>query len=182
MPSFEVKTVEFTLDVAAITAKAENTEPLKGSILYRIPSKMTVGEDIKCTVRIAHDEVILARDFEVDEETTVQAIRVSEVMEVVFLDTNETPVFDIKAVSDTEQFIAEDNFTQWDILVRPLSIGKQELILKINFIDEVDGKERKKELVLEKEIEIEPNKDAESAKTEAQKQVKDLIGKAKTGA
>ncbi len=124
----------------------------KGRILHNIPGTMPLNKESRCIVRIAYDDVALLRDFKTTEDTVVQDVRIAEVMGVELLDFNETPAFKIRTVNDEEQFLASDDFTQWIFQVKPILEGKYPLTLKVSVIEEIDGRSRKREIVLEKEI------------------------------
>ncbi len=144
-----------------IIEKLEKTAPLStgqaknknsGRILHNIPGTMPVGKERRCIVRIAYDDETLLRDLKVDEETTIQNVRIAEVMGVELVDFNETPAFTIRTITEEEQFVCDDEYTQWLFMVKALREGKYPLTLKVAVIEEVNGKERKRDIVLEKEV------------------------------
>ena len=132
------------------------TSPVKnktsGRILHNIPGTMPVGKEKRCIVRIAYDDETLLRDLQADENTTIQDVRIAEVMNVELVDFNETPAFAIRTLNDEEQFVADDDYTQWLFMVKALREGKFPLTLKVSVIEQVNGKERKRDIVLEKEV------------------------------
>lgn len=130
--------------------------PLKqsGKILYRIPSKMLVNSEIKCVIRIAYNETEILKDIIVDNETKIDNIRIAEIMNVELIDTNEDKVFNIRTFTDEEQFIISEEYTQWIFLVKPVVQGTFPLILKVAVIESINGKERKRNIVFEKQISI----------------------------
>ncbi len=144
-----------------IVEKLEKTAPLSigtpknknsGRILHNIPGMMPVGKERRCIVRIAYDDEALLRDLKVDENTTIQDVRIAEVMGVELVDFNETPAFGIRTITEEEQFISDGDYTQWLFMVKALREGKFPLTLKVSVIEEVNGKERKRDIVLEKEV------------------------------
>jgi Effector-associated domain 11 len=140
--------IEKTTFTASGTAKDKS----KGRILHNIPGTMPLNKESRCIVRIAYDDVSLLRDFNKTEDTVVQDVRIAEVMGVELLDFNETPAFKIRTVTGEEQFLASDDYTQWIFQVKPILEGKYPLTLKVSVIEEIDGRERKREIVLEKEV------------------------------
>jgi Effector-associated domain 11 len=123
-----------------------------GRILHNIPGTMSLAKETRCIVRIAYDDVTLIRDFKTTADTVIQSVRIAEVMGVELLDFNETPSFQIRTINDAEQFVANDDYTQWLFMVKPLQEGKYPLTLKVAVIEQIDGKERKRDIVLEKDI------------------------------
>ena len=143
-----VEKLEKSAPLSTATAKNKNS----GRILHNIPGIMPVGKERRCIVRIAYDDETLLRDLKADEHTTIQSIRIAEVMGVELLDFNETPAFSVRTITDGEQFISIDEYTQWLFMVKALREGKFPLTLKVAVIEEVNGKERKRDIVLEKEV------------------------------
>ena len=133
-------------------AIVKNAQKSSGKLLHNIPSIMPLAREARCIVRIAYDEITVRRDIATDAEVTVQSVRIAEVMGVELLDFNEQPSFSIRTVNDAEQYMVEDDFTQWLFMVKPLREGKFPLTLKVSIIEEIDGKERNREIVLEKEV------------------------------
>lgn len=126
----------------------------KGNILYHIPDVMALQQEARCVVRIAFEEALVRENFEVTEETTIEAIRVAEVMQVEMIDPAQTPRFHIRTISSTEQVIDEDAYTEWVFYVTPLVQGTWPLVLKVAVIELVREKERRREIVLEEQIQI----------------------------
>lgn len=143
-----VEKLEKSAPLSTSTAKNKNS----GRILHTIPGIMPVGKERRCIVRIAYDDETLLRDLKVDENTTIENVRIAEVMGVELVDFNETPAFSVRTITEEEQFISADDYTQWLFMVKALREGKFPLTLKVAVIEEVNGKERKRDIVLEKEI------------------------------
>lgn len=125
-----------------------------GSILYRIPHTMEVGEEYRCVVRLGFDEEVVVQKIELSKDTVVKDIRVSEVMEVELLDPNTTPCFSIKRISSVEQFLTKNEYTEWIFTVEPLVTGTLPLLLKVSVKELILNKERVKEIVLEEIINV----------------------------
>lgn len=125
-----------------------------GRLLHNIPEQMPLQKDSKCVVRIAFDDDIIKRDLPTTSDTVIQSIRVTEVMSVSLVDFNETPCFAIRTITEAEQFIDTGDYTQWIFMVKPLKSGHYPLTLKVTVMEKIDGKERKRDIVLEKEIYI----------------------------
>jgi hypothetical protein len=125
----------------------------EGSVLYHIPSMMQVDSWIRCTVRLAWDEILLKEDLKIpEEERVVESIRLGNIMQVYLGEARNEGNFEIHAISNEEQFITEDDFTEWLFDVKPKNLGQFTLILRITLIQIIEGKERKKDLVLEREV------------------------------
>jgi len=147
------------LAILEIISKVESHESIienhrKGHLLYKIPSKMIKGEEVKCIVRIAYMLDHLFVDLTIDQDTAVQIIHVTGLMNVELIDDNEENTFEIRTSTDEEQFMVLDECTQWMFKVRPLRIGKFPLLIKIAAVELINGKERKRNIVVEKEISI----------------------------
>lgn len=140
--------IEKTTILQANTAKNKSS----GRILHNIPGIMPLGRESRCIVRIAFDDETLTRDFQLTKDTVIQSVRIAEVMGVELLDFNETPAFQIRTITEEEQFLACDDYTQWIFQVKPIREGKFPLTLKVAVIEEIDGRERKRDIVLEKEV------------------------------
>jgi Effector-associated domain 11 len=123
-----------------------------GRILHNIPGTMPLAKETRCIVRIAYDDATLTRDFKTTDDTVIQSVRIAEVMGVELVDFNEVPAFQIRTINDATQFVANDDYTQWLFMVKPLLEGKYPLTLKVAVIEQIDGKERKRDIVLEKDI------------------------------
>lgn len=125
----------------------------QGRLLLNMPNLMYVGRDSRCIIRIAHNDEILLKELKQDDNMVIQDIRITEVMAVELVDMNETPAFSIRTMTEKEQFIPADDYTQWLFMVSALAEGKYRLMIKVGVIEVVDSKERKRDIVLEKEIE-----------------------------
>ncbi len=126
----------------------------KGSILHRIPDQMQLNDETKCIVRIALDEESIIKNIDLDEEVVLKPIRISDIMQVELIDPSDEHPFKINAISSTEQFVEEDDYTEWVFFVTPIKEGRFPLLLKVAVIELMHGKERKREIVLEESIEI----------------------------
>lgn len=126
----------------------------RGSVLYRIPNRMPLGEATRCTVRISFEEEKLIEGIDLDQHVQIQDIRISEVMQVELLDLTDDPPFAIRSIHSTEQFIDRDTFTEWQFLVTPKRPGTYPLLLKVAVLELIMGRERKREIVLTEEVMI----------------------------
>ena len=134
--------------------KSLSTNKGSGHILYQIPGVMKLMEEANCRIRISFDKETLKEGLESEEGVHIQSIRVAEVMQVHLIDPGETPVFQIRTFSETEQWIDEGAFTEWAFYVKPVKEGTHNLLLKVAVIELVRGKERKREIVLEESIQV----------------------------
>lgn len=124
----------------------------RGEILYRIPDRMQVGHEEKCIVRLAWLMDQLLRDWEKSETDVVKNIRMAEVMGVVLLNVDEKNPFAIRTVTEPVQFVDKDDYTEWLFYVKPLIVGSFPLLLRVSVIEMINGKEYKKDIVLEEQI------------------------------
>lgn len=125
-----------------------------GSILYRIPHTMRVAHDYKCVVRLAFDDKTILQDIVMTEDTVLKPVRVSEIMDVELIDPNETPAFSLRQVNSTEQFLEKNAYTEWIFYAKPLRAGELPLMLKVAVKEQIDGRERRREIVLEEIIQV----------------------------
>ena len=126
----------------------------QGRLLYQIPTTMQLYQETKCLVRLAFREEWLLKKLDLSDDTKIQSVRISEVMEIDLLDPNDAPAFGIRAVSSKEQFVEEEDYTEWLFYVKPLRVGRFPLLLKVTVIEQVKGQERQRDIVLEELVEV----------------------------
>lgn len=136
------------------TAIINNSEQQCGKLLYKIPSKMLVNNEYKCVIRIAYNDEIILKDIKIDNDISIKDIRIAEIMSVELVDINENKVFNIRTFTDEEQFIISEDYTQWIFQVKPILQGNFPLVLKVAVVEVIKGKERKRNIVFEKRINI----------------------------
>ena len=138
----------------SITSAAKKRKT--GSILYGIPSKMTVGVERQCIVRLAFDPHILLEDIEHGEDLKVKGIRrIGKRMEVQLVDPNQPQSFSFRDEFSTGIQPVEDNdFTEWTFFVTPLREGEHVLWLKAMIIILDENGEIRKDIVLKEKIEV----------------------------
>jgi hypothetical protein len=133
----------------------KNSSIKKGHVLYQVPDRMQLFEEIRCLVRIAFDKAMLIQDIDIDENTQFRSnVRISDYMKVELIDPASTPVFEIRSTSEPIQFIDQDDFTEWRFYVKPLQAGKHLLELKVNIIIQINDKEVIREKTLEESVVI----------------------------
>ena len=129
----------------------------KGKLLHDIPNRMPLGVATKCTIRIAEDEALLLEGFEKTPNTELEDIPIKEIMEVELIDVSGENKFEIRSLNSAEQTLDPSDYTQWLFFVKPLSDGTHTLFLKVSAIHFINNKERKREIVLEKEVSVATN-------------------------
>lgn len=130
----------------------------KGELLYRIPSKMKMLEETKCVVRIATDEDEIIKNIELDADVALRTLnRISNLMQVTLLDPQGDEHFAIRTITESEQIIFEDGYTEWTFFVKPLQEGTHSLVIKVAVIELIFNKERKREIVFEEKIAVSTN-------------------------
>lgn len=135
-------------------AQQASGEDKKGKVLYRIPDQMQVQKEVKCLIRVAFDEAILMQDLEKSKDDAIRSVRIAEVMGAELIDPNEQKAFSIRTFSETVQKIDEGAYTEWLFYVKPLLEGTYPLLVKIAVVEIIEGKERKREVVLEETIQV----------------------------
>lgn len=131
------------------------TPPSKklGKVLYHIPGMMQVEKWTRCTVRLAWEELLLTAGLDIpEEERIIEPIRMGNVMQVSLSEGRDGGNFEIRELNNEEQVIFDDDFTEWLFDVKPHTIGQFTLVLRVTLIQMMDGKERKKDLVLERNV------------------------------
>ncbi len=125
----------------------------EGKVLYHIPGMMQVHTWSRCTVRLAWEDIYLTEGLKIPEDQRViESIRLGNVMQVSLNEGRDGHNFEIKALNNEEQFIFEDDFTEWLFDVKALNMGNFTLILRVTLVQIIEGKERKKDVVLERNV------------------------------
>ncbi len=135
-------------------APEEQTEKGMGKLLYRIPDVMEHLKEEKCLVRIAFDKATLMEELTGEASDVVKDIRIAEVMGAELIDPNEEKAFAIRTFTEAVQFLDEAAYTEWLFYVKPLLVGRFPLLLKISVVEILDGKERKRQVILEESVEV----------------------------
>ena len=127
-----------------------------GHLLYRVPPAMQLRRQHECLVRVAHALEQLKEGLERDERIEIESIPVAEVMQVEIIDPSppDARAFDILLVSDGEQLVDEYSYTEWVFYARPLRSGTHNLVLKVSVLVTVNGKERTKNIVFRRQIDV----------------------------
>jgi hypothetical protein len=126
----------------------------QGKVLYAIPGSMPLNIETKCMVRIAEEEALLWENLKEHEHAEVEDIRVAQIMEVALIDLSGGRDFEIRTLNTADQYIESDDYSEWIFYVKPVSAGNKKLFLKISTIQKIDGVEKRKEIVLEKIVEV----------------------------
>ncbi|MBK7477649.1 MAG: energy transducer TonB [Haliscomenobacter sp.] len=135
-------------------APEEHVEKGIGKLLYRIPDVMEHLQEEKCLVRIAFDKATLMEELTGEASDVVKDIRIAEVMGAELIDPNEDKAFAIRTFTEAVQFLDEAAYTEWLFYVKPLLVGRFPLLLKISVVEILDGKERKRQVILEESVEV----------------------------
>ncbi len=106
----------------------------QGRVFYLIPKEMQLHQPHKCYIRIAPEEVreeVLRENLKNTENAVIENIKIGSIMKAELAETGNQKAFDIECLSELEQPIEEDNYTEWQYEVTPLREGKHNLHLKI---------------------------------------------------
>ncbi len=107
----------------------------QGSVLYRVPHQMPVRKPTICTVRVAMDEDAILEDIVLDDDVRVRPrVEVSDMMRAELLDP-EGEVFAIRPLSEVEQLVRQDGYTQWLFSVTPRVAGQHQLLVKVSMME-----------------------------------------------
>lgn len=164
-PLTEALQIENT-DRARPTTSGQSGKKM-GKVLYHIPGMMQVEKWTRCTIRLAWEELLLSEGLKIPvEEQVIESIRLGNVMQVSLEESRNGENFEINALNNTEQFISEDEYTEWLFDVKPHKEGIFTLILRVTLIQIIEGFERKKDIVLERNVKTESFVPAALAKFE----------------
>lgn len=152
----------------------------EGVLLYHIPSVMQAHETSRCIARLAIEEAIARQGLPGGMQADTEPVAISEVMQVELISIR-PGAFEILAPSQ-EQFLKKEQYTEWVFYVTPQQTGKQQLLLKVSAIQRVRDKEVKRDIVLEKTVEITAEPAAKEEDTPAFERYKGAIGIQEGGA
>ncbi|GJM32974.1 MAG: hypothetical protein DHS20C18_19750 [Saprospiraceae bacterium] len=148
----EAVTVEVATQHAPVAANEpeEEDDRKEGCVLYNIPTEMPKDKNTRCEVRIAWDKVFFQKILKDNQEAKIEATQVTELMQVKLVDDSGEEAFEINPINDeAEQIIYDDVDTSWFFNVKPLKEGgPYTLTLKVAVIEPINGKERKRQIVL----------------------------------
>lgn len=107
-----------------------------GSVLYRIPNKMTLQKPTMCTIRVAVDEEAILEDIVLDDNVRLrQRVEVSEYMSAEIKDVADGQAFQITALNTPRQKVRETGYTQWLFRIVPLMEGEHPLMVKVSLME-----------------------------------------------
>ena len=125
---------DFELPVAAPRSGGKPTLR-EGSVLYRVPQLMPISKPSICTVRVALDEDAILEDIVIDDAVRLRPhVEVSDMMRAELLDP-EGEVFSIRPLSEAEQLVREQGYTQWLFSVTPRVEGEHQLLVKVSMME-----------------------------------------------
>lgn len=156
-----LEAADFDANAAPIAAAGGRK---RGHVLYRVPHTMELFTETKCIVRIALLKEMLLEDLDLDAEVRIRSeVVVSDFMRVELIDPNDPAIFRIRSTSEANQFIGEDDYTEWLFYVKPMQSGEHVLQLKIIVMAKINDEYFRREKVLEESVVIvaEPVKEEE---------------------
>ncbi|MFN0015125.1 MAG: SUMF1/EgtB/PvdO family nonheme iron enzyme [Saprospiraceae bacterium] len=107
-----------------------------GSVLYRIPHRMPLQKPVICTIRVAVDEDAILEDIVLDDDVRMRPrVEVSDMMRAELLDPAAGAVFTIRPLSEGEQLVREQGYTQWLFRVTPMAAGEHQLLVKVSMME-----------------------------------------------
>ncbi len=130
------------------------SDPRRGELLYQIPRKMMEMKEYRCAVRVAYLKNVIMDDWEASADDVQRDVRVAEVMAVELVNVLEDEPFQIRALSSALQFLDENDYTEWIFMVKAKRDGEFPLALKISVVEVRNGREVKKDVVLEEHITV----------------------------
>lgn len=121
-----------------------------GKICHNIPDRLPLQLATKCIVKIAENESLLKAEV----GDVIEDIEIAQVMEVTITDEDEGENFKITSPNTAEQYLKSGRLTKWIFHVTPLKLGSHTLYLQVSTIEIIDGIERRRNTVLERELEV----------------------------
>ncbi|HRI61455.1 MAG TPA: glucosaminidase domain-containing protein [Saprospiraceae bacterium] len=124
---------DFEVTASAKSSAAKTAK--HGSVLYRVPHRMPLRKPSICTIRVAIDEDAILEDIVFDDNVRLrQRVEVSDMMRAELLDP-EGEVFSIRPLSEPEQLVREEGYTQWLFSVTPRVEGEHQLLVKVSMME-----------------------------------------------
>ncbi|MBV6439715.1 MAG: hypothetical protein DYG98_09585 [Haliscomenobacteraceae bacterium CHB4] len=125
-------------EVAAKKPRAGGkSTPKTGSVLYRIPQRMSLQKSSRCVVRVALDEDAIIENITLDEYVQLRScVEVSNAMEAQLLDPSGQNFF-ITSPNNTRQLVRDTGYTEWLFYVTPLHEGTHQLVVKVSILENV---------------------------------------------
>ncbi len=151
-----IQTITQTQPDVSKIVEEELNKLVGGRILYNPPQEMKVGEEERIEVRLTKTSTEnLTEGIRGRGEPIIENISVGTLMKVHLTGDN----FEVKALSDEEQIVSSENFTQWEFDVTPLQSGVQSLQLVVTVRIKLPGlgEERRNYPVFEKQINVNVN-------------------------
>lgn len=128
----ESQTVNQTKSELEFLIENEVKKLRKGRILYNIPENMKVGQVERIEVRIEKTTTdAFTKNLQGDGNYEINDIKVSPLMKVKL--TGGDGKFQIVEISDDEQIVIDNYYTQWVWDVTPLKSGHANLSLVVSF-------------------------------------------------
>ncbi|MEI6138143.1 MAG: TIR domain-containing protein [Mariniphaga sp.] len=151
----------------------------RGNILYKIADTMQLNITERCEIRIAKNTIPLIElsdGLEVDGVIIKENVKVSDDMEVKLIPSRNN-AFKIVNITNQEQLLDDDSFTQWIFDVTPLITGNQLLTLVVSIITRnIHKKEIKKDVVFERIINVVTSEgELKRSNIDHKEQIKQLI-------
>ncbi|MEQ1744291.1 MAG: SUMF1/EgtB/PvdO family nonheme iron enzyme [Saprospiraceae bacterium] len=107
-----------------------------GSVLYRVPHRMPLQKPVICTIRVAVDDDAILEDLVLDDDVRLRPrVEVSDMMRAELLDPAAGAVFAIRPLSEAEQLVREQGYTQWLFRVTPQAAGEHQLLVKVSMME-----------------------------------------------
>lgn len=126
----------------------------QGKVLYAIPNSMPLNLETKCIIRIAYDSESIWENISTQDHAKLEDIKVSQIMEVALIDRSGGTDFEVRTLNRTDQYLELDDYSEWIFFVKPIITGTRKLYLKISTVQKIDGESMKKEIVLERAVEV----------------------------
>lgn len=112
-----------------------------GEVAFNTPPKMRLGETINIQAKLGGPEMRgnLKGTITGPGPVETQDVKVAGVMEARLVGVG----FQIAPVTPTEQAVSESGATAWEWQVKAVEEGRQQLLLTLNVVAQLEGRERK---------------------------------------
>lgn len=129
-------------------------EPKPGQVMFNPPNRMRLGKAERVEVRVVQNtQTDLTQNLRGAGKPVVETHKVSQIMRVSL--TGEK--FEIVPLSELEQVVGTEDFTEWSFSVTPIESGHHPLHLAVTMVLDIPGRgEKAKTLpVIDRPIEVE---------------------------
>lgn len=133
------------------------SERRKGKLVYRIPNEICVGNKERIDIRISKSglqDFLLTKGLV--EKSEINKIEIGKLMKVTIEENSIKKGLEIVPLTNEEQLITKENYTEWIFNVLPTRIGLSSILMKVSLIKHLKdiGLKEKVVFLFEQEIDV----------------------------